>query len=639
MAVLFDDWPVMLLRLREKSSSWILRVLFFLLILSFGAFGLNDFANRVITEDVVAAVGAVEISRAALDRELSFDMRRFEQLTGQALSRQQARDFGLQNVALDRLINRALIDQAVNDLGLTVGDGVVSSRIRNDRSFFTGDQFDPALFQQFLRFSLRMSEEAFVAELRADTARNYMESAIVSGGRPPAPLVERLFAHRFETRAVDWIAIPGAAMADPGIPSGTELETFLQRNAARFTRPVTRRISWLHVDPARLADQVIVPEEDLRATYEAERGHYIQAEHRLLLQVVLPDQAAAEAIVDRLAGGAGLSEAAATSADVADLGWVSRRDLPPVLAEAAFAVDSGATVGPVMSDFGWHVMVVRDVEPGQVIPFEQAREDISTRLSTDLAIERAIITIEQVEDALAGGASLEQAAQEVGLSVEFRSAVSPDGDDGDGNPVDLPSAVNLIDRIFSQTPGDAGATLDTSGGGFLIVRIDGETPGGLRLLSEVRQAVVVLWRDQQRQRDASALADDIATAANSGRTLATLALEHGLTLSRAADVSRSSAEVGVPGPLLSAIFDSELNEAVLAPTADGYAVAVADSRNAASSSAAPDVFEQFRNQIGFIMGNDLLAQYAASLRRRYPVSMNRQALQTDGAAPAVGHGQ
>ncbi|MEQ9349108.1 MAG: SurA N-terminal domain-containing protein, partial [Alphaproteobacteria bacterium] len=68
----------MLLKLRQKSSSWILRILFLLLILSFGAFGLNDLAGRVAADSAVATVGEVEISRVMLDRELGFDMRRFQ---------------------------------------------------------------------------------------------------------------------------------------------------------------------------------------------------------------------------------------------------------------------------------------------------------------------------------------------------------------------------------------------------------------------------------------------------------------------------------------------------------------------------------------------------------------------------------
>ncbi|MEQ9348975.1 MAG: peptidyl-prolyl cis-trans isomerase, partial [Alphaproteobacteria bacterium] len=433
--------------------------------------------------------------------------------------------FGLQDVALNRLINRALLDQTTADLGIAVSDSVVAGRIRSDPTFARGEVFDPVLFQQFLQFSLGMSEDAFVEELRADLARSYVESAIASGGRPPADLAEKLFAHRFEARSLDWLTVATAAMPDPGSPSPGDLEAFYQNNSARYARPVTRQVTWLHIDPNVLADRIIIPPDEIRAAYEAASGRYIQPEQRRLSQIVLSDEATAREVAARVAAGVSLADAAPDSAAPADLGWVGRGDLPTELSDAAFAGDAGSVAGPVESAFGWHVIQVNDVEPGRITPFEEAQAEIGRILAHDRAVEQAITMIEQVEDALAGGASLEQVATDIGLATDGLAAIDPDGRDGDGNPLDVPPVREFVAEVFAEQPGETSAALDTADGGFVVFRVGSETPATTRPLADVRTAVADAWRQRQRLAAASDLADTIVAAAAGGRSLSTLALE------------------------------------------------------------------------------------------------------------------
>lgn len=45
-----------------------------------------------------------------------------------------------------------------------------------------------------------------------------------------------------------------------------------------------------------------------------------------------------------------------------DLGWFSRGDMVKPFEDAAFSADKGAIVGPVRTDFGWHLIYVKDVK-------------------------------------------------------------------------------------------------------------------------------------------------------------------------------------------------------------------------------------------------------------------------------------
>jgi len=45
-----------------------------------------------------------------------------------------------------------------------------------------------------------------------------------------------------------------------------------------------------------------------------------------------------------------------------DLGWFSRGDMVKEFENAAFSADKGAIVGPVRTQFGWHLIYVKDVK-------------------------------------------------------------------------------------------------------------------------------------------------------------------------------------------------------------------------------------------------------------------------------------
>ncbi|MCL1905114.1 MAG: peptidyl-prolyl cis-trans isomerase [Methanomassiliicoccaceae archaeon] len=45
-----------------------------------------------------------------------------------------------------------------------------------------------------------------------------------------------------------------------------------------------------------------------------------------------------------------------------DLGWFSRGQMVKEFEDAAFAAEKGAVVGPVRTEFGWHLILIKDVK-------------------------------------------------------------------------------------------------------------------------------------------------------------------------------------------------------------------------------------------------------------------------------------
>ena len=81
----------MLSVIRNKAASFVAKILAGLLIISFGAWGVNDYISDSVTTagEAVAEVGGTEISPYALQDEVRQDLRRMAPLFGNRLTQEQ----------------------------------------------------------------------------------------------------------------------------------------------------------------------------------------------------------------------------------------------------------------------------------------------------------------------------------------------------------------------------------------------------------------------------------------------------------------------------------------------------------------------------------------------------------------------
>ncbi|MBA2731019.1 MAG: peptidylprolyl isomerase, partial [Euzebyaceae bacterium] len=101
----------------------------------------------------------------------------------------------------------------------------------------------------------------------------------------------------------------------------------------------------------------------------------------------LGDEAAAAGVRRRVAAGQPLAEVAATcSLDPSsrerggDMGWLRRGEVAGPLEDAVFGAAVSSVVGPLRSDFGWHVAEVVAVQPATTLPLESVRKAIQADL-------------------------------------------------------------------------------------------------------------------------------------------------------------------------------------------------------------------------------------------------------------------
>ena len=426
----------MLQALRSTVGSWIVKILFVLLILSFGVWGIGDiFRGR--TDTTAAQVGDVKISTVELDNAFRQEVNRLRQMLGGQIDAEQAKALGLVNQTLDQLIQRTLLSLAADDAGLRVGDPLVLGQLRAEPAFHNQlGQFDSDQFRRVLAAN-QLTEDGYVNLLRTEIKRTQLVGAVAAGAQAPGVLVDNLFRRQAERRIAETVLVPNAAMGDVGTPDDATLTAFHQEKAVRFTAPEFRKLTVAKLTVEDIAKDISVSDEDLHAAYDARAAEFQTPERRTVDQVLVQDEATARKIESSVNQGQSLEEAAtAAGAEVLTLNSLAREDLLPELTGPVFSLQQGAVSAPIQSPLGWHVVRVSDIEAGSTQAFEQVRETVLADVKRDRAMDTVFESANKVEDALAGGASIEDVAQRFGLRLIQVPAIDANGRKPDGGVVE-----------------------------------------------------------------------------------------------------------------------------------------------------------------------------------------------------------
>ncbi len=605
--------------------------LFGLLIMSFAVWGIGDVfrGGRQIT--TVVEVGDIAIDQRELSRAVSIELRRLQPQFGNRLTPEIARSLGLVERVLQGMINGALMDQQAADMGLVVSEARLKQTILEEPAFRDDlGNFDRNRFLQILQNN-NLSESQYLAELRKDARRRQISGPVGGAQAAPRALAEAIYVYQEELRAAEAMLVPTDRAAEPGNPDAMALETFYEGISGAFQSPEYRSVTYIRLQHEDLLDEIApASEEELLADYNRRRNDFQVPERRRLEQILLEESAIAEQAMSRLKQGFAFEEVAREfGATPIDLGELSKDDLAqqmPAMADAAFALGVGDVSEPIESDFGWHLLRVNEIFPGEDPSFEDVRDELAQDLLMRGAVDSMIALANQLDDELAGGASLEEAAGALNLPVQHVAAVDRQGQDQSGETIEgLPPTDGFSDLAFNTAAGEESLLSEMPDGGFLIVRVNSITSAASRPLEAVRDQVVERWRQSERENATLETAEALAQRVRDGETLSALAEAEGLELQTIEPLDRLGRKAGSPAAraLAGGLFQIGAGQVTVAQAPDGYLVAQLTEIRAADPGADRDTVAALQDNLAKALSNDLMASFSADLSRAFGASVDQ----------------
>ena len=621
----------MLQFIRSKAGTFVVKVLFVLLILSFGIWGIGDFLRSSPQDSTVATVGGHKITGDVVQQAVRQQVDRLRQQFGGNFDMEQAKAFGVIDQAVDGLVSQSVLDQEAERLHLAVGDKEAALLIQNEPAFKNAQgEFDRGAFITRLG-QAGYTEKRYVALLRSEQPR--IDLASVAGGTvgTPQTLADLIYRLRNEKRVADWVFLPASGVKDIPAPDDAALKAFYDKHQATFTAPEYRGFTALALTTDAVAADVKIDEAQLKDTYNQRQDEFTKPEKRHLQQMIFKDQKAADDAEAQLAQGKDFVKLAQdlTKADPAavDLGSLAKNDLPTELADPVFAAKDGEVVKPIQTAFGWHVVKVVGIEAAGGKSFEDVKPQLEAEARKDAESDALYALSNKVEDAVSAGADLTTIAQQFKLTPYVVKAADDTGKTPDDKPIpEFAIATDaLMKTAFATAQGQTSGLEQVPNGSFYLVRIDSITAPALKPFDAVKDEVKNAWTAEQRTQKVAEQAKALADQVKPDQPLAKLAAAQKLQLSTTKPFIRANPgnQAGVPAPVVAKLFELQPGGVTTAETPDGEVVAQLKEIQPADPAADKDKVTALAGQLSQQIGDDMLGEFDQALRKLHPVDIRR----------------
>ncbi|OYW45224.1 MAG: hypothetical protein B7Z08_03245 [Sphingomonadales bacterium 32-68-7] len=505
-------------------------MLAFLALIAF-AFASSDVANTSLGTtgisggDRVAVVGGQRITATELSTAASNAFEQARQ-TNPTLTMQAFVAQGGLGQALDGLLSRTAVAEFARRHGLRAGTRLVDSELLKIPAFQGADgRFSREAFNAVLQ--QRQMTEAVV---RQDFAANLYAQQLLTpiGLSPvlPVSFAERYAALLKERRRGVVVALPSEAFAPTGDPSAADLQAFYQANRDRFIRPERRVIRYVQFGEEALGTLPAPTAAQIAERYARDRAQYAASESRTFTQLVVPTQAAAQAIAQEVRGGASLSAAAeAKGLRAVTVGPVTQAQLTTsasaAVAQAAFRAAQGALTAPTRGGLGWYVIRIDAIDRRPARTIDQARGEIAAALATEQRATALADLTARIEDEFDGGGSLADVARELKLTLASTAPATADGRLYGQATATLPPQLGPVLRTaFEMEEGEPQLADVGDGRNFIAFDVTEITPSAVAPLAEIRDDAVGAWRAERGAAAAQAAADRILARMARGTPLA-----------------------------------------------------------------------------------------------------------------------
>lgn len=605
-------------RPRGKAQEVAVWILMGMLILGLGGFGVTSFSGGVTK---VASVGNIDITTDDYARALQAQVNALSQQFGQPISTREALAFGIDKQVIQTVITRAALDNEAERVGVSVGDAEVANRITAMDSFKgTSGAFD----REAYRFTLdrsNLTEAEFEGNLRRDVGRQLLQGAVEGGFAAPKAMTDTLFAWAGERRGFSMLRLTEADLATPvAEPTETELKAHYDANLDRFTRPEAKRITYVSLLPEAIAKDQPVDEAMLKQLYQDRISEFVVPERRILERLVYPDQAAADAAKAALDSGTPfetLVTQRGLTLDAIALGDVAKDELGAA-GEPVFAAAEGAVVGPVETSLGPALFRVVASLAAEETTFEAARDTLAIEFQTDAARRLIANRVEEIDDLLAGGATLEDLSKDAGLAIATLDFVP--GQQGDAVIEGYAAFRAAAEAVKAD---DFAQAIVLEDGGVVALRLDEIVPAAPIPFEEAREKVSEDWRKATVAAALAARAAEIKTEIEGGAAIGSFGI-----VDVTPETARSGFVPDAPETLLGEVFKlAEGDVTVIA--AEGFTAVVRLDRIQPAGTEGEDAIalqQALTSQAEQALAGDAFAAFTNALTAEAGITLDQGAI-------------
>jgi peptidyl-prolyl cis-trans isomerase D len=500
----------MLEQFREFASKKFVRILFLLfLIIPFGLFGIDFYFKTPVGGDTLASVGPYRIGQAEFDQAIRNQAEIYRQQFRGQFDASLMENKEVRGAVLDRLVNDRLVQLGAERAGIRLSDKQLAAKIATEPFFQVDGRFSKDRYEQIAR-SQGLSVVGLDERLRQDFRNQQFRAAIAETAFVPRATLDSFIKLSGQSREVSVVNLtPEAYLAKVKV-TPEQVKAYYESHSADYTNPEQVKVEFVELSLDAAAARAKAAPEDVKRVYEEEvkAGKHGTKEERRASHILITspvdakeaDRAAAEAKAKEIAER--VRKNPASFADVAkkesqdpgsavqggDLGFFARGAMVKPFEDAAFAAKKGDIVGPVKSDFGYHIIRVTDVKPEKIRSLAEVAPEIEAGIKKGNAQRDFNDAVEQFSNLVyEQSTSLKPAAEKLGLPVESSPWISKVA-----SPIPALMSPKLLAEIFSDASIKAKrntSAVEVGPNRFVAARVIDHKPAELRPLDAVKAEI------------------------------------------------------------------------------------------------------------------------------------------------------
>ena len=623
-----------------QNNKRLLQIILAIIVLPFAFFGIDSYFRNSDNVQGLATVGDYSISQREFNDALRERQEAIQRMLNGRADAALLDNPELRFAVLDGLIRQHLLTNQALRSGMTVSDRQLQGIISELPVFQDQGKFSFARYEQFLK-SQGMTPPMFETRLRYDLMRQQSDAAYSDSVFIPRTVVGRLLRLSEQQREVSqFVVAPDKFLAQVKLEADAA-KKYYDGHQEEFRIPEQARVEYVTLSAESLSSQIQAAPAEIEKYYEGHRAQYEVKETRQASHILISvdsgagaearqkAHARAEEIYGQLKRDPGKfaelaknhSQDPGSAANGGDLGLFGRGSMVKPFDDAVFQMKIGDISAPVESPYGYHIIRLTAIKPGQLKGLDEVRGQIETELKKQLAGRKFAETAENFNNVVfEQSESLKPAADLAKTGIQKSGWITREhADDARLNNPKLLQAIFSEDVLRNKRNTEA---VEVAPGVLLAARVIEHKPAVVQPFGEVSAAIVRKLTLQQAGQLAIQDGRDKLEKLKQGK-------DAQVAWSAPQLVSRNEPK-GMSEPVLRQAFKADTGKLPAYTGIDdprgGFAL-LKVSRVVEPEKAAADKQKALTEGLQQLLGQEGMSAYVASLRQKADVKISKELLE------------
>ncbi|MCQ8128794.1 SurA N-terminal domain-containing protein [Methylomonas rivi] len=534
----------MLLEIREKVQGVFASIILVLICVLFGLWGIQNYLGGG-KETPEVTVGDKEF----FQRDLNQAYQQF----AQNLAGMKFDEDTLKKQALQKLIRDEVLLQYAQEQKLVVTDEAARDFIQSLEYFQKDGKFDKTQYQTLLG-SQGMSSDEFVGRIKKALMMEQVQRAIVDSGFVTPAEVAAFYKIQNQKRDVEYIPVPLSVSSQ--MPSEDDVTAYYQQHQEAYQTAEQVSIQYVELALDALADDVEVTEEQLKAYYEEQKAQFSNPERRKISHILFAfgkdaageEQALQKALKakqelsnkDFAVLAKEISDDKLSAKNGGDLGLFNVGVMEKAFEDAASRLQLGEVSEPVKSAFGYHLIKVTELVPGEVKTYEAVKPELTKTYKKAQAEGKLGELGEKLgEVSYENPDSLDAAAALLGVGIKETPLFTRDAGEG----VAAEEKVRLAAFSEDVLKGVNSEPVEVGSDKVVVLRMKTHVPAASKELKDVKAEVIAALQKERMQQQTIEAANKLKDELLAGKAIAEVARNAQLPVKKLAGLARTSTDV------------------------------------------------------------------------------------------------